>query len=186
MTVLDELQAAPPAKLEVPVVRALDHQTELRAADPDTASPGTLVGEFSLFDQWYEINSYWEGRFLERIAPGAFKRTINNRSGETPVRCLLEHGYDPTVGDKPLGVPSILEERGTGCYAETPLFDTSYNRDLAPALAGGAYGQSFRFQVLRDEWVEEPEPSDHNPKGIPERTVTEVRLIEYGPTVFPA
>lgn len=183
---IDELEAAPPARLDVPVCRALDHQTELRAADPESSSPGTLVGEFSLFDQWYEIRSYWEGNFLERISPGAFKRTINNRSGETPVRCLLEHGYDPTVGDKPLGVPDVLEERDNGAYAETPLLDTSYNRDLAPALSAGAYGQSFRFQVLRDEWVEEPEASEQNPKGIPERTITEVRLIEYGPTVFPA
>jgi HK97 family phage major capsid protein/HK97 family phage prohead protease len=182
----DLLDDAPPARLDVPVCRAIAAGPEFRDSEPDDTSPGTLVGEFSVFDEWYEIRSWWEGEFMERIAPGAFKRTINNRSGETPVRVLLEHGYDPTVGDKPLGVPDTLEERDKGPYAETPLFDTSYNRDLAPALRGGAYGQSFRFQVLRDEWVEEPEVSDHNPRGIPERTITEVRLIEFGPTVFPA
>lgn len=181
----DDLEQAPPVRLDIPVCRALPRASELRA-DGEDGSPGTLVGNFSLFDEWYEIASWWEGNFIERIAAGAFKRTINNRSGETPVRVLLEHGFDPTVGDKPLGTPEILEERTEGPYAETPLFDTSYNRDLAPALAGGAYGQSFRFQVLRDEWVEEPDISEHNPKGIPERTITEVRLIEFGPTVFPA
>jgi HK97 family phage major capsid protein/HK97 family phage prohead protease len=192
MTTPDEetMRSAPPATLDVPVCRALDQSIALRAAGDDTegepAGLGTMVGHFSMFDSPYEINSWMEGNFIERIAPGAFKRTIKNRSGETPIRVLLEHGFDPTVGDKPLGVPQVLEERDGGGYAETPLFDTSYNRDLAPALAAGAYGQSFRFQVLRDEWNDEPEPSDTNPRGIAERTIKEVRMIEFGPTVFPA
>jgi HK97 family phage major capsid protein/HK97 family phage prohead protease len=182
------LRTAPPATLDVPVFRALDQSVEVRAdrAEGESEGLGTMVGHFSVFDSWYEINSWFEGHFLERLAPGAFKRTIKNRSGETPIRVLLEHGFDPQVGDKPLGVPSVLEERDGGAYAETPLLDTSYNRDLAPALAAGAYGQSFRFQVLRDEWDEEPAASEHNPKGIPERTIKEVRLVEFGPTVFPA
>jgi len=151
-----------------------------------------MVGEFSVFGDWYEINSAWEGHFLERTAPGAFKRTINNRSNQSPVRVILEHGFDPTVADKPLGNPTVLEERNNGVYAETPLFDTSYNRDLAPALAAGAYGQSFRFQVVRDEWVE-PDADDGyvrtgNPAwdNLPQRTITEVRLMEFGPTIWPA
>lgn len=189
MTTPDEeaLRSAPPVTLDVPVCRALDQSVVMRADDDsETSGPGTMVGHFSMFDSWYEINSWFEGNFLERLAPGAFKRTIKNRSGESPIRVLLEHGMDPTVGDKPLGVPAVLEERDGGGYHETPLLDTSYNRDLAPALAAGAYGQSFRFQVLRDEWNEEPDPSDTNPKGLPERTIKEVRLIEIGPTVFPA
>lgn len=179
---------AVPQRLEIDICRSLDRPTEVTTSlrSDGEAGLGTLVGEFSLFNEWYEIASWWEGNFLERIAPGAFKRTINNRSGQSPVRVLLEHGFDPTVADKPLGVPNILEERAAGPYAETPLLDTSYNRDLAPALAAGAYGQSFRFQVLVDEWVEEPGVSDYNPKGLPERTIKEVRLIEFGPTVFPA
>lgn len=181
----DLLRKAPPARLEgVDVCRALDRTLVLQRADE--AGLGTMVGHFSVFDEWYEIDSWFEGNFLERIAPGAFKRTIKNRSGETPVRVLLEHGFDPTVGDKPLGVHSVLDERDGGAYSEVPLLDTSYNRDLAPALAAGAYGKSFRFQVLVDEWDKKPEASDHNPRGIPERTIKEVRLIEEGPTVFPA
>lgn len=171
--------------------RADPRHLTYRADEPDEAPLGTLVGEFSMFDQWYEINSYWEGHFIERTAPGAFKRTINNRSDQSPVRVLLEHGYDPTVADKPLGVPRILEERPTGPYAETPLFDTSYNRDLAPALAAGAYGQSFRFRVMADEWVEAGADGwiDTGVAAwaeLPQRTITEVRLMEFGPTVWPA
>lgn len=181
-----------PALLDVDVVRCHDQRTQLLRAEVSADAPlGTLVGEFSVFGAWYEINSYWEGHFIERTAPGAFKRTIKNRSGQTPVRVLLEHGFDPTVGDKPLGVPSILEERDTGPYAETPLLDTSYNRDLAPALAAGAYGQSYRFRVLRDEWIE-PDAAGFDAtvpdqwRNLPQRTVHELGLSEFGPTVWPA
>lgn len=179
-----------PCRLPVDVVRAQAVATEVRARSED-APLGTLVGDFSVFGSWYEINSIWEGHFIERLQPGAFKRTINNRSGQSPVRVLLEHGFDPQVGDKPLGVPRVLEERATGVYAETPLLDTSYNRDLAPALEAGAYGQSFRFQVRSDEWAE-PATDAWEDTGraewadLPQRTITEVKLAEFGPTVWPA
>jgi phage head maturation protease len=54
-----------------------------------------------------------------------------------------------------LGVPSRLEEDAHGAAYEVPLFDTSYNRDLLPALQAGAYGASFRFKVPEggDRWV---------------------------------
>lgn len=184
-----------PRKLDVDVVRCRDLPAALVRAELDgatsTAPLGTLTGEFSVFGAWYEINSYWEGHFVERILPGAFKRTLNNRTDQSPIRVLLEHGFDPTVGDKPLGVPSLIEERGTGVYAETPLLDTSYNRDLAPALAAGAYGQSFRFGVVRDEWVEPGADGfdDAVPakwRDLPQRSVGEVRASEFGPTVWPA
>ena len=194
----EEMGAAPPARLDVPVCRALSARVELRADEGDDGngepgSPGTLVGHFSRFNNWYEINSFFEGQFLERIAPGAFKKTLRERKdgGETPIRVLLEHGFDPTVGDKPLGVPRVLQEDAEGPYAEVPLFDTSYNRDLAPALRAGAYGQSFRFHVLVDEWVE-PEAKgwvdtgDPRHADLPQRTIKEVRVSEFGPTVFPA
>lgn len=181
---------AVPQRLDIDVVRSASDRSDVQPADE--ASPiGTLVGEFTVFGDWYEINSAWEGHFLERTAPGAFKRTINNRSGQSPVRVILEHGFDPTVADKPLGIPTVLEERESGVYAETPLFDTSYNRDLAPALKAGAYGQSFRFQVLRDEFVE-PDAEGYVRTGnpawdqLPQRTITEVRLMEFGPTIWPA
>lgn len=187
MPMPDELRSAPPATLDVPICRTLDAQVAVRA-EGDAGGMPTMTGHFSVFDSWYEINSFWEGNFLERTVKGAFKKTMKERKsgGETPIRVLLEHGMDLQVNDKPLGVPTRLEEDDHGPSYDVPLFDTSYNRDLVPALEAGAYGSSFRFQVLRDEWNEEPEPSDYNPKGIPERTVKEVRVIEFGPTVFPA
>lgn len=144
----------------------------------------TMTVEFSRFDAWYEINSYWEGRFLERTVKGAFAKTIAERANQ--VKVFFNHGGDWQIDQKVLGVPSVLEERETSPYAEVPLLATSYNRDLVEGLAAGAYGSSFMFNVLREEWNEEPGESEHNPKGLPERTITEVRLLEFGPVTWPA
>lgn len=178
----------PPAKLSIPVCRTQSEIGELRA-EGGGGMP-VMEGHFSVFDDWYEINSYFEGEFMERIAPGAFKKTFKDdasrKNAGDKIKCILEHGHDYTVGDKPLGVPRSLSEDGTGAAYEVPLLDTSYVRDLIPALEAGAYGASFRFRVLVDEWVEKPERSDTNPNGIPERTIKEVRVMEFGPTMFPA
>lgn len=181
-----DLAEAPPARLDIPVLRAVRPGVELRA---DGEEPGTLTGHFSVFNRWFEINSWFEGHFLERTAPGSFKRTFNawRDAGDSHrIQVLLEHGYDPTVGDKPLGVPESLSEDRTGAGYEVELFDAAYVRDLLPALRAGVYGASYRFRVIADSWDYEPRTSEHNPDGIPERTITEQQVFEFGPTVFPA
>lgn len=156
---------------------------ELRV-DDDGGMP-TLFGHFLRFNEWTEIHSWWEGDFLERIAPGACKKTFSeNRES---IRCLFQHGYDPQVGDKPLGPIAELREDGTvGAYYEVPLLDAAYTRDLIPGLEAGLYGASFRFAVVKEEWNDDPGTSPHNPKGLPERTLKEIRIREFGPVTFPA
>lgn len=167
----------------LPVMRA----GELRAEGGDDL--GIMEVRFSPFNAWYEINSYWEGRFLERTVPGAFKRTATNArrsDGRYSTLSLFNHGMDFNIGDKVLGVPSRFEEEDDSPVLEVPLLDTSYNRDLLPGLRAGAYGSSFMFEIVREDWVYEPEQSDHNPEGLPERTITEARVFEAGPVTFPA
>lgn len=170
------------------VIRA--HSTlEFRAADQveEDLGPGylgLLRVLFSPVNQWTEINSVWEGRFMERFAPGAWKKTIRERMGQ--IRSLFQHGMDPQVGDKPLGPIRALEENDQGGYGEVALLDTSYNRDLVPGLKEDLYGASHRFSTVREEEVLDPEPSDANPHGLPERTIKEARLFEFGPVTFPA
>ncbi|WP_344248228.1 HK97 family phage prohead protease, partial [Actinocorallia libanotica] len=153
-------------------------------AESDADAMPVMTVEFSRFDTWYEIDSLWEGRFLERTIKGSFKRTIRNNGAGLKV--LFNHGRDMTIHQKVLGVPARLEERETSPYMEVPLLDTSYNRDLVPGLQAGAYGSSFMFDVVRESWDYDPGPSDYNPDGIPERTVEEVRLYEAGPVTWPA
>jgi HK97 family phage prohead protease len=181
---------ATPAALRSEVRKAIEPTDDDIERDEDApedrAEPGpdVMTVRFSAFGEWYEINSYFEGQFLERIAPGAFKKTIAERSSS--VKVLFNHGTDFHIGDKVLGVPTVLEERDDSPYGEVPLLDTSYNRDLVEGLRAGAYGSSFMFNVLREEWDDEPKRSAHNPDRLPERTITEVRLLEFGPVTWPA
>jgi HK97 family phage prohead protease len=155
---------------------------ELRESSP--AGMPTLEGHFAVFNQWTEIDSLWEGNFLESIAPGAFRKTFSeNRQN---MRVLFQHGRDPMVGDKPLGPIASLEEDEQGARYEVPLLDTSYNRDLLPALREGLYGASFRFRVTKEEMDKSPKESDYNPKGIPQRVIREAEVMEFGPVTFPA
>lgn len=154
------------------------------AAVPADGSLGTLEVNFSQFNTWYRIDSFWEGTFLERTVPGSFKKTIAERGSQ--VKVLFNHGMDLNIGDKVLSVPQVIEERANGPYLEGSLFDTSYNRDLLPGLRAGAYGSSFMFEVLGESWNHDPGASSSNPDGLPERTITEVRLHEAGPVTWPA
>lgn len=171
---------------DLDVVRAVPaqrHPMELRAAGDDGAMP-VLSVRFSPYNTWYEIDSFWEGTFLERTVRGAFAKTISE--SRSNVKILFDHGYDPTIGNKVLASIEDLREDADTAAGEGRMFDTSYNRDLLPGLEAGVYGSSFRFRVIQDQWNDDPGASDHNPKGLPERTITEVRLFEFGPVTFPA
>jgi HK97 family phage prohead protease len=169
---------------DLDIVRAVPPASELRASGSADNSMPTMTVRFSEFDTWYEIDSMWEGRFLERTVMGAFKKTI--KENRANVKVLFDHGYDPQIGNKVLGPIEDLREDPAGPVGDVPLFDTSYNRDLLPGLEAKVYGSSFRFRVIRDEWNDEPGRSVYNPDGIPERTIKEVRLFEFGPVTFPA
>lgn len=121
---------------------------------------------------------------MERIAPGAFAQSILSHRDQ--IKVLFQHGQDPQVGDKPLGPLTALREEAEGLVYEVPLLDTSYNRDLKPGLEAGLYGSSFRFSVAAEDFDQRPGRSEHNPDGLPERTVKDLRLFELGPVTFPA
>jgi HK97 family phage prohead protease len=164
--------------------RARPESPQLRAADDPESDRPVIFGHFARFNEWTKIDSAFEGTFMELIAPGAFDKTFSENRDN--IRLLFQHGRDPQVGDKPLGTLRELREDDEGAYYEAELFDTSYNRDLEPGLRAGAYGASFAFSVVREDFDREPERSDRNPDGIPERTVREARVYEGGPVTFPA
>jgi phage head maturation protease len=123
--------------------------------------------------------------------PGAFKRTIDAHNKATKVdahnvKTLFNHGQDLFIGQKLLGDIDELAEDPDSPRSTVWLWDTSYNRDLLPGLRSGAYGSSFMFRVIQEEWNEEPGKSDYNPDGLPERTIKEARLFEAGPVTWPA
>ena len=167
------------------LVRAVFPGLEYRDDGGDTGdgSIGTLTGHLAVWNQWTEINSIFEGRFMERFAPGSFTKYLREQGQP---RVTFQHGRDPQAGDKPLGPPRRIEPDQIGMYYEVPLLDTSYNRDLLPGLKAGLYGSSMRFSVVKEDFNPKAKRSAHNPEGLPERTVQEATLPEFGPVTFPA
>jgi len=165
------------------LIRAIFPGAELRAAEEETAMP-TMFGNLAVFDQWALIDSKFEGTFMERLAHGAFAKTI--AENRIAMRVTFNHGKDPSIGDKVLGLPEVLREEETGVYYEVPLFETEYNRELLPGLRAGAYGSSFRFRVNKEDFKQSPGKSAYNPDGLPERTIRDVSMSEFGPVTFPA
>lgn len=145
---------------------------EIRATE-DTGDGLTLTGYAAVFNRSTMIDNY-EGRFEERIRPGAFKRSIN---AKMPV-LQFEHGRHPLLGSMPLGQITKLREDEHGLYVEARLADNWLIQPVRDAIASGAIdGMSFRFQVVRES-IQDGE--------TPVRTLEEVKLLELGPVVFPA
>jgi phage head maturation protease len=53
-------------------------------------------------------------------------------------------------------------------------------------LACSGIVDSFWFRVMREAIDPKPLRSSYNPGALPERTVREVKLFEFGPVTFPA
>jgi len=102
--------------------------------------------------------------FSERIAPGAFRKTLS----ETPdVRLLINHEGLPLARTK--NNTLTLTEDETGLYIDALLPDTSEARDLWTLVQRGDVDQmSFAFRVIRQSWN----------KDRTERTLTEVSLAD--------
>jgi HK97 family phage prohead protease len=102
--------------------------------------------------------------FRERIAPGAFRKTLS----ETPdVRLLINHEGLPLARTKNETLRLSEDEVGLRFDAELP--DTSEARDLWTLVQRGDVDQmSFAFRVIRQKWNSERT----------ERTLTEVSLAD--------
>ena len=163
------------------LVRAVHPGFEMR--DTDEGDGQTFFSRFAVYNQWTEINSIFEGRFLERFAPGAFKKSMRDRFAQ--IRVLLNHGHDPQLGDKPIVELNDLRDEQEGPVGEGRLLD-GLPELVVDGLRAGQYGASHRFSVVRESVVQEPKASAYNPNQLPERTITEAKLYEFGPVTFPA
>jgi uncharacterized protein len=166
---------------DAPAIEA-EHETErrelvvpfeFRASDTDDGL--TLSGYAAVFNSPTQIADR-SGEFTEQIAPGAFKRTLNN---STPV-LQFDHGQHPLIGSMPIGSIRKITEDARGLYVEARVFDNWLTQPLRDAIAEQAIsGMSFRFSVVKDTKTRAAD-------GSQVRTLNEVRLYELGPVVFPA
>jgi uncharacterized protein len=115
------------------------------------------------------------GGFVERIAPGAFTRTLSG----SDVRALLNHNTDIVLGRQKAGTLRLAED-ANGLAFELDLPDTTAGRDLAVSIERGDVAEmSFLFKMRKDQWA----------KLGPDqwlRTLLDVDLKEISPVTFPA
>jgi HK97 family phage prohead protease len=145
--------------------------------DADGGDGHTLEGYAAVFNTPARIRDL-QGDFDETIAPGAFKRSIGQR---TPV-LQFDHGKDPAVGGAPIGKIEALAEDSRGLHVRARLFNRPAVEGIREAIAEGAItGMSFRFGV--------PERGDvwgRSAEGVDTREIRDADIHELGPVVFPA
>lgn len=154
----------------------------------------TLTGHAAVFNQETQIDS-WEGNFVETIAPGAFKKTVRER---TPV-LQFDHGRHPLVGSIPIGSIETLNEDTEGLYVEARMANNWLMEPVRDAIKNKSIkGMSFRFEVMREFWedntgkrINDPDELmrllwDAGDRGPLKRTLKELKVHELGPVVFPA
>lgn len=181
----------------------------VRAEGDGEAGDGlTLDGYAAVFNRDTVIDS-WEGRFKERIAPGAMKKSFR----ENPPRVQFDHGRHMLIGSIPIAklergypreeVDPVLAPEG-GAHVVARLHDNWLIQPLRDAIEAETIdGMSFRFSVVREQW------RDHTGKVIRDeeelrqllrrswmeevpdeellqRTLQELRVPELGPVVWPA
>lgn len=147
---------------------------EVREAPKGSGYIGVLVGHAAVFGS---DSLPFAGEFkpwVERIAPGAFKRTLRDHPD---VLALWSHDTSIPIGRTPRTL--TLREDSHGLHAEVTLIDTTPCRDaLAACRAGHVTGWSFGFVAKSTRWV----------KGRDQdlRILDDVDLHEVSPTAFPA
>jgi HK97 family phage prohead protease len=113
--------------------------------------------------------------FIERIAPGAFKRSLKARND---IKLLWNHDTGAVLGSTRAGTLK-LEEDSYGLRVTATLPDTSLGKDVRTLVQrGDVSAMSFGFSVPAngDSW---------NTDGT-ERTLRSVRIHEVSIVAFPA
>lgn len=148
---------------------------ELRAAEDDSDGL-TLEGYGTTFDDFYDVED-WLGIYRERVAKGAFAKTIKERRGLIKVQ--YDHGHHPVLGSIPIGSLRDIREDEHGLFVSVRLHDNWMTEPVRDAVRSQAVsGMSIRFQTTKDEWDYSGDPE--------QRTIREVKLYEVGPVAFPA
>jgi HK97 family phage prohead protease len=111
--------------------------------------------------------------FIERIAPGAFKRSLQSRND---VKLLWNHDSGEPLASTRSGTMRLVED-SKGLRVEAELAPTTRGKDLSILMERGDIDKmSFGFNVQSDSW---------SPDGNV-RTLESVRLLEVSIVTFPA
>lgn len=132
----------------------------------------TFVGYAAMFDSPSQPLP-----FIERIAPGAFERSLGNRRRD--IRLYVNHNSDLVLASKKSGTLRLSEDN-RGLRVEADLPQTTYASDLRALMQAGVVDKmSFGFTI--------PKGGDRWSADGSERTLTKINLHEVSVvTGFPA
>jgi uncharacterized protein len=159
-------------KIDGPQSESKEPEVRTNSVDFEVRAEGdgmTFTGYASVFNSPSEDL----GGFIEYVAPGAFKRSLQSRN---EVKLLWNHDSGEPLASLRGGTMQLVEdERGLKVTASLP--NTSRGRDVAELLRTKVIdSMSFGFNVIRDSWSRDGQT----------RTLESVRLFEVSIVSFPA
>jgi HK97 family phage prohead protease len=143
---------------------------EVRSAsdNPEVRS----IGEVRSIDENGQFEGYivtWDhvDDYNTLFKRGAFKKTIQERGGK--IKVLYDHEHL-------IGSSTEIREDDTGVFVRGKLnLAVEKAKDVYEFMKDGTIdGLSFGFRTIKDKWE----------NGV--RNITEVKIFEYGPVMFPA
>jgi hypothetical protein len=159
-------------KIDGPQPEAKEQEVRTNSVDFEVRAEGdgmTFTGYASVFNSPSEDL----GGFVEYVAPGAFKRSLQSRN---EVKLLWNHDAGEPLASLRGGTMTLVEDnRGLKVTASLP--NTTRGRDIAELLRTKVIdSMSFGFNVIRDSWASDGKT----------RTLESVRLFEVSIVSFPA
>jgi HK97 family phage prohead protease len=159
-------------KIDGPQPESKEQEVRTNSVDFEVRAEGdgmTFTGYASVFNSPSEDL----GGFVEYVAPGAFKRSLQSRN---EVKLLWNHDAGEPLASLRGGTMQLVEDsRGLKVTAQLP--NTTRGRDIAELLRTKVIdSMSFGFNVIRDSWSSDGKV----------RTLESVRLFEASIVSFPA
>lgn len=135
---------------------------DLRADGESDPDMWTFRGEASIVGHDYTVRDMF-GEFTERIAPGAFDKTLS----ENP-DVMFNYMHDPamTMVTTRGGGLTLSASPNLAVEAVVPKSDVDAQRVMPKVQRGDASSMSFAFRVMQQSWNED----------YTDRTITEVNL----------
>jgi uncharacterized protein len=159
-------------KIDGPQPEAKEPEVRVNTTNFEVRSEGdgmTFTGYASVFNSPSEDL----GGFIEYVAPGAFKRSLQSRN---EVKLLWNHDAGEPLASLRGGTMQLVEDE-VGLKVTAQLPNTTRGRDVAELLRTKVIdSMSFGFNVIKDSWSRDGQT----------RTLESVRLFEASIVSFPA
>jgi HK97 family phage prohead protease len=159
-------------KIDGPQPESKEPEVRVNATSFEVRAEGdgmTFTGYASVFNSPSEDL----GGFIEYVAPGAFKRSLQSRN---EVKLLWNHDAGEPLASLRGGTMSLTEDE-VGLKVSAQLPNTTRGRDVAELLRTNVINEmSFGFNVIKDTWSRDGQT----------RTLESVRLFEVSVVSFGA